>query len=702
MYPLRELPIRYRLTCIILITSTAALILACISAAVYDQVSFRRGMANDLATLADVIGGNATAALSFRDPKAAQDILSALRFNPHVTLACIYTPDGQPFARYPGDGSLSVCPVPWKNGTIRKSDRLQLFNAIVLDHETIGIMYIESDLHEAAARLNRYVVASVVIILAVSLTAFLLGAQLQALISRPILALVGMLRDFSAKQNFSVSLPLDSHDELKLLVAGFTGMLEQLQKRDQELQWHYAQLNTARQAAETAALQDPLTRLPNRRLFQDRLTLCLQRAERHPGYLCALLFLDMDRFKVINDSLGHQAGDELLVEVADRLSRCVRHVDTVTRLPSGEDLVARLGGDEFAVLLDDIRDVSDAIRVADRIRESLLPPVRLRGKDVAITASIGITTSASHYRTADTMLRDADTAMYRAKAGGGGSMIFDQAMHAQALERLHLESELHKALEREEFVLHYQPIVSLPEEQIVGFEALIRWYSPHRGLVSPVDFIPIAEETGLIVPLGSWVLREACQQVHLWRQRFGPEPLLNVNVNISARQFLQPDMVNLVAQSLNDSGIEGCCLCLELTESVAMKDAERTRRMLDDLRHLGVRLSIDDFGTGYSSLDHLYRFPVETLKIDRCFISNMGLGMRNQNIVRTIISMAHNLQMKVVAEGAETAEQVALLKNMQCDCVQGFYYFVPIPAAEVEHVLESRGFCTKKMRAPAA
>jgi EAL domain-containing protein (putative c-di-GMP-specific phosphodiesterase class I) len=263
------------------------------------------------------------------------------------------------------------------------------------------------------------------------------------------------------------------------------------------------------------------------------------------------------------------------------------------------------------------------------------------------------------------MLRDADTAMYSAKASGGGSIIFDQAMHLQALERLHLESELRQALEQQEFVLYYQPIVSLPGGKIEGFESLLRWRSPYRGFIPPGDFIPLAEETGLIVPLGGWVLHEACCQVQRWRERFGQEPFLQVNVNISARQFLQPDMASVVARSLNDACLEGSCLCLELTEGVAMDDAERTSRMLEELRRLGVRLSIDDFGTGYSSLNYLHRFPVETLKIDRSFVGNMDQDERNQNIVRAIISLAHNLRMKVVAEGdAESLQQLLeLLKK---------------------------------------
>ncbi|HEY1270921.1 MAG TPA: EAL domain-containing protein [Terriglobales bacterium] len=462
----------------------------------------------------------------------------------------------------------------------------------------------------------------------------------------------------------------------------------EIRKTNAELAEAQGRLIAAKEEAETAALQDPLTKLPNRRLFHGRLNLALQRAHRHPGFLCAVLYLDLDHFKVINDSLGHQVGDELLVEAANRLQASLRRTDAVSRFPGGEDLVARLGGDEFAILLEDISDTTDALRVADRIDENFGGPFRLRGRDLSVTASVGITTSASRYPTAESMLRDADTAMYRAKASGRGRhVVFDAAMHTRAVERLHLESELRQAVERKEFILYYQPIVSLDTKRIVSFEALIRWQSPERGLVAPAMFISVAEETGLIVPMGKWVLNEACAQLRRWHNRFSREPLMTVSVNLSPRQFSQPDLVTTIAQILSDNRVDGRSLRLELTESATMEDPERTCTVIEELRHLGVRLSIDDFGTGYSSLDHLDRFSVDTLKIDRHFIGRMQ-DERNQNIVKTIISLAHNLRMNVVAEGVETAEHIRLLSGMNCDCVQGFLYSAPLAPDEFELLLE--------------
>jgi len=476
----------------------------------------------------------------------------------------------------------------------------------------------------------------------------------------------------------------------KVLVESFVS-ISNIKEAEAQAARAIKELEEAKNAAEKAALQDPLTKLPNRRLLYDRLNLCLQIAERNPGYLCGLLYLDLDDFKIVNDSLGHQAGDKLLVEVANRLENTLRRTDVLSRFAGGVELVGRLGGDEFAILLDNIKDASDALRVADRIAEKFQEPFHVRGRDLSVTASIGITTSASRYPSAEDMLRDADIAMYRAKAGGRGRrVVFDEAMHRRAVERLHLESELRQAVERKEFIVFYQPIVSLSSKQIVGFEALLRWQSPLRGLVEPDVFIPIAEQTGLIVPLGDWVLREACMQLRRWQEHFIEELPLTMSVNLSARQFLQWDLVATVKRTLQETGIEGSSLYLELTESVAMGESKRTIRTLEKLKHLGVRLSIDDFGSGYSSLDQLHRLSADTLKVDRHFVARMTANDRNHKIVNTIITLGHNLQMNVIVEGAETTEQLALLDGMACDCVQGYVFSRPLDPKDLEVWMEAR------------
>ncbi|PSH03352.1 MAG: GGDEF domain-containing response regulator [Acidobacteria bacterium] len=472
-------------------------------------------------------------------------------------------------------------------------------------------------------------------------------------------------------------------DELNRLVEERTVQLRSMVKELQE----------AKELAESSALRDPLTKVPNRMLFQNRLALALQQAERHEKYLCALLYVDLDEFKSINDNLGHLAGDEMLIEVAARLESGLR--DGGRRYPGSRDVVARLGGDEFAIFLDGIRDTSDALRVAQRVSKLLAAPFNLLGTEVRTSASIGVTTSKSRYTSSEDMLRDADIAMYRAKAAGGaGCVLFDESMHRYAVERLNRESELRNAIEGREFFLCYQPIVSLASGQIEGFEALLRWKSPALGVVNPKDFLPLSEETGLIIPIGNWVLQEACQQVRRWYDHFGRDFNLRVSVNLSARQFLQPDLVSTVEHALRDAGIKGHNLRLELTENVTMEDPKRTAAILAELHQLGVRLSIDNFGTGSSSLNYLHHFAVDTLKIDLYFVDKMGHEERNLNIVRTIVSLAHNLRMKVVAEGVETTDQVNLLMGMSCDSVQGYYFSHPMIAEEIEALLGTNlGFC---------
>jgi len=414
------------------------------------------------------------------------------------------------------------------------------------------------------------------------------------------------------------------------------------------------------------AFHDALTNLPNRALFSDLLGRSIGRARRREDYRFAVLFLDMDRFKIVNDSLGHIIGDQLLVAVARRLEGCVRPGDTV----------ARLGGDEFTILVDDIAEVSDATRVADRILRELQRPFNLSGQEVFTSTSIGLALSETGYERADDLLRDADLAMYRAKALGKARYeVFDTAMHARAVGLLQLETDLRRALDRDEFKVHYQPIIHLQSGRIVGFEALVRWQHPQRGLVMPDDFIPVAEETGLIVPIGREVLREACRQLHEWRHGF-PNLTLSVSVNLSGKQFRQPDLVEQIERVLDAWQIPPASLRLEITESIIIDNTEAAIETLSRLRAIGVRLDLDDFGTGYSSLSYLHRFEMDAIKIDRTFISAVGDRGENSAIVRTIVNLARNLELDVIAEGVETPEQVAILRALDCELVQG-HRFAP-------------------------
>ncbi|MEG4121595.1 EAL domain-containing protein [Microcoleus sp. N9_B4] len=434
------------------------------------------------------------------------------------------------------------------------------------------------------------------------------------------------------------------------------------------------------------AFHDSLTGLPNRDLFVD----CLGRAmiantRGRRSYLFAVLFLDLDRFKVINDSLGHLVGDELLMAVVLRLRASIGRADTV----------ARVGGDDFAILVRNV-DVGSAVDLATRIHQALIVPFELKGQEVFVTASIGIALGGEPAATVreqpEHLLRDAHTAMYRAKAlGTGRYQVFNASMHALAVERLQLETDLRMALKRQEFLLHYQPFVSLASGKIIGFEALVRWQHPLRGLISPVKFIPVAEETGAIVPLGEWVLEEACRQLGLWEGMFDFDQPLIMSVNLSGKQFAQPDLVDRIQVILETTGLSAESLKLEITESVVMDDVESAIAVLKQMKGLNVKLGIDDFGTGYSSLSYLSRFPTDTLKVDKSFVGRMELESEGENvaIVRTIVALAHALGMDVIAEGVETAAQLAKLRSIGCEYGQGYFFAKPLPSEAATALIAS-------------
>jgi diguanylate cyclase (GGDEF)-like protein/PAS domain S-box-containing protein len=439
---------------------------------------------------------------------------------------------------------------------------------------------------------------------------------------------------------------------------------------------------TSRKHAEAAlehqARHDALTGLPNRSLFRDRLEHALAQARRR-DHLVAVLFLDLDNFKVINDSLGHQTGDELLVEVAQRLRICVR----------GGDIVARLGGDEFTVLLEEIDAEAEAHLVAERIGEALRTPVRLGDRDVFVSASIGVALSTAPRIEPEGLLRNADIAMYRSKAAGKARhSMYDAGMKKFAMERLELETDLRHALALGQFRIHYQPILRLSDGRFSEVEALLRWERPGHGLMAPLTFIPVAEETGLIVPIGRWVIQEACHQAKIWNTAFPNDPPLVMSVNLSARQFQDPNLVSDIDRAVQQNGLDPRGLKLEITESVAMHDIEASVHKLEALKAVGCQLAIDDFGTGYSSLGYLKRFPVDTLKIDRSFVERIGVDIQDAAIVQSVVALAKTLNLSVVGEGIESRAQAAQLLALGCDSGQGFLFARPQSAEAITALLD--------------
>ena len=439
---------------------------------------------------------------------------------------------------------------------------------------------------------------------------------------------------------------------------------------------------TARKLAEERllhdALHDGLTGLPNRTLFLDRIGHAMDRSRRGQAGTFAALFLDLDRFKVTNDSLGHSVGDQLLIGVARRLQTVVRAGDTV----------ARLAGDEFTALLEGINGREEAVSIAERIQTELALPFHIGPHEVFTRASIGIALSGPQYNSAEELLRDSDLAMFRAKSGSSSSIqVFDPALYSRGIDALKLETELRRAIDRQEFVLYYQPVIRLESGDLSHFEALVRWQHPERGLVPPGRFVGIAEETGQILPIGLWVLREACRRLTRWRRLFPNLADLAIGVNISARQFAQPDLVEQIQRTLAESNLQPRHLRLEITETTVMHDLESSLSVMRRLRNLGVELSVDDFGIGYSSLGSLQRFPVETIKVDRCFVSRLEESDRDRELVRTIVQLAHKLGFKVVAEGVETEQQLQFVSDFGCDFGQGYLFARPLTEEGAEDLL---------------
>lgn len=714
---LRDTPIRQKLVAISLLSSGAALILACGVLMAYELVSFREVTLQKLSSVGGVIAANSSAALSFDDPESAETTLSALRAEGRIIGSCIYRADGELFAAYrrdekaPGcDERLSDVPPQGSHGR-----SLAVSLPIELEGEALGTIVVRSEALDLYERVLGYGSIVGLVMLVSGLASLPLANKLHRFISDPILRLVESARRISAEHDFSVRAVSEGRDEIGVLVGAFNDMLDQLEVRDmalarhrdnledevekrtselrslnEELERQIAQRKQAEEHIRRLAYYDVLTGLPNRQLFQERLDKALSSARRRGSYV-GLLFLDLDRFKQVNDTLGHSAGDELLCEVAQRVSRSVRFTDYVARgdaeVPKGE--VSRLGGDEFTVLLTEIVDPSAAAEVAQRVLNELARPVTVAGYEIFPTASIGIAVFPDDGPDAETLLRNADTAMYNAKASRRNAFEFyTEEMNVSAARRLQIASRLSTALECERLELHYQPLLSSVDGRVTGAEALLRWRDPELGWVSPEEFIPVADETGLIVGIGEWVLRTACKQARSWELAGHTD--MRMSVNVSSHELRQPGWHRAVRRVLDETGLTPTLLELEMTETAILQSDDATTSTLAELDALGIGVALDDFGTGYSSLSYLKRFPIDRVKIDRSFVGDIAADPDDAALTSAILAMAKSLRLGVVGEGVETEEQAAFLRERGCDELQGELYSPPLTASEFEAFLAGK------------
>ena len=513
------------------------------------------------------------------------------------------------------------------------------------------------------------------------LLAVAVGVWLTRSVTRPVRTLVAATRELAAGRLGATAI-VEDRTEFGELAGHFNRMSAALKESYAELHRQIQERVDAEQRLVHDALHDALTGLPNRVLFLDRLDQLFQAGRRAPEQGCAVLFLDVDRFKVVNDSLGHLIGDQLLAAVGRRIATSLRTCDTV----------ARLGGDEFGVLVTDIHGLGGALHAAQRILAELERPFLVEGNEIFARASIGIALRSERHERPEQVLRDADVAMYQAKMKGRGCCeVFDAEMHASVVERLGLEADLRRAVEHgEELLLHYQPIVELEGGGLVGVEALVRWRHPRRGLLSAADFVPLAEESGMILPIGEWVLERACRQLRAWRERDPAFEKLVLSINLSGRQFRQADVVARMAAIFERTGVDPASVALELTETTIMENMDSAAEKLARLRAMGTQVQIDDFGTGYSSLSYLHRFPVTAVKMDRSFVARLPAHGESEELVRAVLSIADSLRLKVVAEGIESDAQLARLSELRCLYGQGYLFARPMPAEELEGWMAAR------------
>ena len=699
------MPIRRKLTLLIVIISTVSLLLASIAFITSDRINTRKTVSNNLDTLADIIAANSSAALLLADPVAAQETLGFLASQQHIQLAAIYDMDGNKFASYTKPVLKLELPATdlHSEHILFRGDHVELFTHIVFAGEAIGVVYLRSDMEVIHDRLIWFLGIVAIVFTVSLLVTFVLSAQLQRFITDPLLRLSAIARQISTEKNYAVRVIGEGKDELGNLITDFNAMLDEIQSRDNELREHRLkleervaqrtreleianeQLELSKERAESVASRmeyhahhDALTGLPNRILLNDRITSELTHARRQQTH-AALLFLDLDRFKIINDSLGHAVGDQLLRVISRRLNNCVRE----------EDTVARLGGDEFMILLPRISGSSDAGRIARKITACLEDPISCNGHELHITASIGISIYPYDGADAETLIKHADISMYRAKELGRNKAVYYTAeMNAGPRKQLDMETNLRNAMDSNQLKVFYQPKVDISRNMIIGVEALLRWEHPTMGFISPLDFIPVAEDSSLIAPIGEWVLNTAFRQLQQWHSAGFTN--LTVAVNLSSVQLLQPGFKNVVAQALEESGLDARMIELEVTENVAMENIDTAIIILEKFKSMGISITMDDFGTGYLSLSYLRRLPIDTVKINKSFVREIPDSDEDAMIAQAIIARAQSLKLSLIVEGIENVRQLNFFRQQGIYMVQGYLFSKPVEASEILKMLESQ------------
>ena len=653
------------LACSIVLVTTLSCFIA------YSSISFSHESRERLGALSDIIGADIGAALAFGDNQAISKSLAALRADPSIEQLFVLNEQDQIIAYYHQEMDVAPADLQQRLRDLRSEAGQLVFDLcpiverpVIKDGIRLGTILIEQDERVIIRKVTVSTVIGAFILLFALGFSYLLADRFQRVITEPVTAMATTMQEVSFTKDYSRRVAASGTDEMDELAEGFNEMLSEIERRDAALLERQEQLHHL-------ANFDVLTGLPNRALFSDRLEQALRRAAR-TGERLAVLFIDLDDFKMINDTHGHRTGDQLLLETAARLAAGTR----------ADDTLARLGGDEFTVFLQDVNTTENALLVARKHIESLFDPYQIDDNRLFVTASIGVAIFPEHGATAETLVKNADSAMYLAKEKGKNSVeLFTDTLHVRLSERLGLSNDLHRALEQGEFELYYQPRINLVRNSWTSAEALIRWNHPVLGLVPPYKFIPLAEQIGLILPIGEWVLREACRQLHQWHCLGFHLP--RISVNVSPLQLQRQDLFGIVMDAITTNNLRTQALELEIVESALVEDSGRSVIILKDLRNIGVKISIDDFGTGFSSLSYLRHLPIDILKIDRSFLLHVHESEEDERIFAAIIAMSLSLGLEVVTEGVECVEQEQILKKHNCREAQGFYFARPMPADEL-------------------